>query len=106
MTVNGEAIYRTRVLPPYKTGRVCLTQKRDDGVVYAVYLAGEGEEAPPKRIDIEGVVPGDGARVTMLRVEGELEWRKEGAGISAGVPVRFREDPPCGEALVVRVEGE
>ncbi len=53
MSVNGEAIYGTRALAPYKTGRVCLTHKRADGAVHAIYLADEGETATPAVIEVE-----------------------------------------------------
>ncbi|MEZ4388930.1 MAG: alpha-L-fucosidase [Candidatus Krumholzibacteriia bacterium] len=105
MAVNGEAIYGTRALAPYKAGRVCLTRGRADGAVHAIYLAEEGEAVPPAVITVEGVVPAEGARVTMLGVEGELEWRRVGAGFEVVVPEGARETPPCEDAWVVRVSG-
>ncbi|MCG2817236.1 MAG: alpha-L-fucosidase, partial [Candidatus Aminicenantes bacterium] len=42
MDVNGEAIYHSRPVSPYKEDRVCLT-KQKDGTVYAVYLGREDE---------------------------------------------------------------
>ena len=105
MEVNGEAIYGTRALPPYKTGRVCLTHKRDDGAVYAIYLADEDETAPPAVIAVEGVVPAAGARVRMLGVEGDLTWRRTGAGFEVEVPERVRQDPPGAGAWSLRITG-
>jgi alpha-L-fucosidase len=38
INVNGEAIYSTRAIEPYKTDNICLTQKKDTKEVYAIYL--------------------------------------------------------------------
>jgi alpha-L-fucosidase len=103
MAVNGEAIYGTRALPPYKSGSVCLTRKRTDGAVHAIHLAGEDETAPPAVIDVAGCIPADGARVIMLGAEGELEWRRRDDGFSVAIPDAVREDPPCADAWVVRI---
>ncbi len=101
MEVNGEAIYGTRALPPYKSGQVCLTKK--GGAVYAVYLAGDGETAPPERVHVDGFAPVSGARVTMLGVDGDLEWELREEGFTVTIPAAVREKPPCGDAWALRV---
>ena len=106
MIVNGEAIYGTRALAPYKTGRVCLTQKQDDGIVYAIYLADDDETAPPETIEVGGVTPADGARVSLLGVDGDLAWERRADGIAVAIPDAVRRQPPCREAWVVRVTPE
>ena len=53
MEVNGEAIYGTRPVAPYKDGQVCLTRKGN--TVYAIYLAEEGQTAMPERIQVPPV---------------------------------------------------
>ena len=37
MKVNGDAIYDTRAVAPYKVDRVCLTKK--GSTIYLIYLA-------------------------------------------------------------------
>ncbi|MBN1419673.1 MAG: alpha-L-fucosidase [Planctomycetes bacterium] len=101
MRVNGEAIYGTRPLPPYKVGRVALTRRGD--VAYAIHLAAEGEEAPPARIEIAGVRPAEGAEVRMFGVDGPLAWRVEGEGLSVDIPAAAIASPPCRHAFAIRI---
>ncbi len=54
MEVNGEAIYGTRALPPYKDGKVCLTRKKD-GTVYAIYLPDENETTLPSKVWLNSI---------------------------------------------------
>jgi alpha-L-fucosidase len=103
MAINNEAIYGTRALAPFKKGKVCFTQKAAEGVVYAIHLAGEGEIAPPARIIVEGVVPAAGARVSMLGVEGPLEWKKQDQGFMVEIPPDLQQEPPCADAWVIRI---
>ncbi len=103
MKVNGEAIYGTRPIAPYKEGKVCLTQKKNGGAVYAIYLADEQESSPPQQIRLANVQPAEGAAVVMLGVAGHLEWRKEGKGMCVEIPDRVREQPPCSHAWTVRI---
>ena len=65
MRVNGEAIYATRPVAPFKEGKVCFTRRRDDGVVHAIYLPDEGESLPAE-IVIAGVQPLPGEEVRLL----------------------------------------
>ncbi len=103
MTVNEEAIYETRAIAPYKSGNVCLTHKTAGGAVYAIYLAGEGENTPPAEIRVEGLIPADGASITMLGAEGDLEWRGDDAGFAVKIPPGARQAPPCADAWVLRI---
>ena len=42
MRINGDAIYGTRPIPPYKVGQVCLTKKGEK--LYAICLAAGGTD--------------------------------------------------------------
>jgi len=46
MKVNGDAIYSTRPVAPYKEGNICFTQNKD-GRVNAIYLAAKKEITLP-----------------------------------------------------------
>jgi alpha-L-fucosidase len=72
--------------------------------VYAIYLAGEGETTPPPVIEVEGVKPATGARVTLLGGAGDLVWQGAGSGFSVAIPAAVQEAPPCRNAWVVRVD--
>ena len=102
LDVNGEAIYGTRALPPFKEGDVCLT-RGEAGEVYAIHLAAEGEDAPPATIRLSSVAPAEGAKVTFLGAEGELEWKREGRGFVVTLPEAVRSRPPCEHAWTIRI---
>ena len=55
MKINGEAIYKTRPVDPYKSGKVCFTSL-PDGKIFAIYLAEPGEKMPAE-IHVEGFQP-------------------------------------------------
>jgi alpha-L-fucosidase len=103
MTVNSEAIYETRAIAPYKANNVCLTHKVVGGAVYAIYLAGEGETAPPASIRVDGVLPADDASVSLLGAKGDLAWEADEHGFTVEVPADVREAPPCEDAWTLRI---
>jgi alpha-L-fucosidase len=103
MAVNSAAIYGTRAVAPYKSGQVCFTQKPAEGTVYAIYLAVENETAPPSVITAEGISPAAGANVSMLGVEGNLEWESREHGFSVTVPAEVQANPPCSDAWILRI---
>jgi alpha-L-fucosidase len=103
LDLNGEAIYGTRAVAPYKTGNVCLTRKAAENVTYVIYLAAEGETAPPDVITIEGVRPPAGARITMLGARGELAWDTTIDGCRVQFPASALREPPCADAWVVKI---
>ncbi len=47
MKINGEAIYNSHPVQPYKEGKVCFTQLKD-GTTYAIYLVDENENITGK----------------------------------------------------------
>lgn len=56
MKYNGESIYGTRPVFPYKSGNVCLTQSKDKKFIYAIILnkdnSGSGDEVLIENISI------------------------------------------------------
>jgi alpha-L-fucosidase len=103
MRGNGEAIYGTRPIAPYKDGKVCLTQKKVGGAVYAIYLADEGEVHPPQMIEVNNVRASKDAQVVMLGGKDELKWRNEGKKLVIELPDRVRKNPPCQYAWTIRI---
>ena len=101
--VNGEAIYGTRAVAPYKAGNICFSRKKDTNTVYAIYMAGDGEHTLPAEVVVEGVIPAPGARITMLGASGTLSWRKTDNGFRISVPARLRNNPPGKEAWSFRI---
>ncbi len=101
--VNGEAIYGTRAIAPYKAGNICFSRKKDEKTVYAIYLAGDDEHTLPSEFEVEGITPAPGARISMLGARGNLSWRKTDNGFRVSVPARIRNNPPSKEAWAFRI---
>jgi alpha-L-fucosidase len=101
MKVNAEAIYRTRPLPPYREGNVCLT-RRPGGSAFFIVLAGE-DGAMPASLTVAALRPAAGARVTLLGARGRLAWKPAGKGFTVDLPESVRRRPPCRHAWAVRV---
>ena len=102
MKVNGEAIYGTRPVAPYKDGKVCLTPK-PDGTVYGIYLSDAGETAPPAKMWLSHVQPAAGATVTIVGVPGTLRWQAVGNGVLIDIPDSIRRNPPSEHAWALRI---
>ncbi len=102
MTVNSDAIYNSRSIAPYKEGKVCLT-KQKDGTVYAVYLGSDNEPSPPSKIWLNSIAPEKDAEISMLGVDGTLEWEQVGNGFLVKVPESAQKNPPCDYAWTLKI---
>jgi alpha-L-fucosidase len=102
MKVNGEAIYGTRPIAPYKEGKVCLTSKKD-GAVYAIYLGDQDENIPPSQIQLSTLKPDPHANVTMLGSSEKLKWENSGNGIIVEIPDAVRNHAPCKHAWTIKM---
>ncbi len=103
MKVNGEAIYRSRPVAPYKSGKICFTSG-PDGALYAIYLAGQDELVMPAAIIVNGLDVPAGARVTMLGSKIRLNWKEEqGTGFRISIPDSLQKNPPCRHAWTFRI---
>lgn len=86
--INGDAIYGTRAVAPYKDGKVCFTRKKD-GSVYAIYLLDENEQLPAV-ISFRGLTPAKGARLQLLGANNKLVWKTTAAGVEVQIPASLR----------------
>ncbi len=103
MSVNGEAIYASRAIPPYGEGRVRYTRSRD-GTVNAIVLAAEGATAPPERITLGSLVPRPGSEVRLLGWDRPLRWSEAPTGVVVEFPGEVRAHPPCDHAWTLRFQ--
>ena len=94
MDINGEAIYDTRAIPPFKEGKVCFTNKNNSDTVYAIYMSEETESTLPEKIQVDSFFPAKDGTITLLGCKEELSWEKSGNGISITIPERLRKSPP------------
>jgi alpha-L-fucosidase len=102
MEINSEAIYGTHPLKPYKEGKVCLTQGKDESI-YMIYLAGEDEITPPAKIWISTLEVLENIQVNMLGSKEKLTWEKTGSGIIVNIPESLQKTPPCQNAWVIKM---
>ncbi len=102
MKVNGEAIYGTRPIAPYKETKVCFTSKKD-GTVYAIYLAGSDEEIPPTKIMLYSHCPVKNGNITMLGMKEAVKWEPAVKGVLIHVPESAQKKPPCEHAWVFKI---
>lgn len=91
MKVNGEAVYGTRALAPYKEGKVCIS-KKGGNTIYIYYMAEEGETMPSTVGMTTFSLPA-GAKVEMLGRKGLLKWQKNGSGFTVSIPEPVRKAP-------------
>jgi len=103
MSVNGSALYGTRAIAPCREGNVRFTREKS-GAVCAIYLAGEGENAPPSRITIGSFSAKPGSAVHLLGLPGPLAWHGDAAGIVIELTQKQRENLPCKYAWTLRID--
>jgi len=101
MEVNGEAIYGTRAIAPYKDGKVCLTSK-DNDKVYAIYLPDENENTLPSKVWLNSIQAKEGSKVELLGY-GNVKWEKSANGMLMHVPQKAISDPPCKAAWAFKI---
>ena len=97
MKVNGEAIYGTRPIEPFKEGDIVFTRK--GGTAYAICLAKEENDGPPARISFASLKPAAGSQVRLLGLRQSLAWQTDAAGqTTINVPLPAQKAPPCRHA--------
>ena len=75
LDVNGEAIYKSEPIEPFKENNICMTQQ-ENGKVYFFYLPEDDNEKLPAEITIQSHQPARGAKVTMLGSKNQIEMAK------------------------------
>jgi alpha-L-fucosidase len=108
LAANGEAIYGTRAVAPYKVGRVCLTQKmgltQKQDRLYLIYLGDEQPAGPPEEIVVPAVRHARSVR--MLGTEEAIDWRVDpSGGLTIRLPKSVQQSPPCRHAWAFAIEG-
>ncbi|KAA2240628.1 alpha-L-fucosidase [Chitinophaga agrisoli] len=90
MQVNGDAIYGTRAVAPYKDGKICFTRKKD-GSICAIYLLDENEKLPAT-VSFSGITPAKGATLTLLGAKGKLNWKtNSNGGVQITIPASLQQ---------------
>jgi alpha-L-fucosidase len=103
MEVNGEAIYGTRPVAPYKQGQTVFT--RQGGTVYVIYLTNKEGEGLPEKLDISALKPAPASRVQLLGAKEPMVWRIAPDGrTTIQIPASVVQAPPCQHAFVFKFE--
>jgi len=97
MKINGNAIYATRPIAPYKSENICFTQNKDKRV-NAIYLAGKDEKTLPAVIKIKGIKPAPKATIQLLGAKGNLKWKIVNNETIISIPASLQKMPPCNYA--------
>ncbi len=105
MKVNGNAIYSTRAVAPYKEGQLCYTRSPDRSV-NVILLNSESQPGLPTSITVPSFQPLTGSKVTMFGVEKPLEWSISDKGCVIRIPESVRANPPCQFAWAFRLQVE
>lgn len=92
--INGEGIYETKPFEPYRKDKMAFTQK-DNGNVFAFYMAGKDETQIPSTIFVDACRPAPGAVVTLLGSDAKIKWKQKGDGFEVSIPASLRRTPPC-----------
>ena len=102
MKINGEAIYNSKTLEPYKEDNICMTQQ-DNGNAYFFYLSEKNESIMPSEIIIKSHQPEPKAAITLLGVNEALKWELEGSGFKVIIPEEISNNPPCNYVWTIKV---
>ncbi len=103
MDINSEAIYGTRAIAPYKSGKICFTHK-PEGATYAIYLADESEMEMPQEIILNKNLPISFKKVYLLGHSKPLKFEATEAGWKVKIPAGLQKNPPCDYAWVLKFQ--
>jgi len=100
MKVNGEAIYATRILPPYQEENVCYTRSKDGRFAYAIC-----KQWPGRSLILKGIRASETARITMLGVKMPLAWQQDEHGLTISLPENLQDEKarPCQHAWAIKI---
>ncbi len=94
MKINGDAIYGTRPVAPYKENNICFTQNKDKRV-NAIYLAGNEETKLPPFITLKGIKPAQKSTIQLLGSTLKLKWKTVNGETRIIIPESLQKAPPC-----------
>jgi alpha-L-fucosidase len=102
MKVNGDAIYGTRPISPYKEKNICFTQNKDKSV-NAIYLAGKEETNLPPVVKIKGIKPSQKATIQLLGAKNNLKWKIIDNELVITIPASLQKTAPCNYAWTFKI---
>ncbi len=102
ININGDAIYSTRAIAPYKEAKICYTNKKNTNTVYAIYRADENETSIPSKIIVPSFQPKKRSKIELLGF-GNVEWKFSGSGVMISIPESAQNNPPSKYAWAFKI---
>jgi len=102
MKINSQAIYETSYLAPYKSGKVCMTQKTQ-GSMYFFYLLDDTETRLPAQIHVEGISPDHVKSVRILGSLAKVKLQRTETGFDFQLSQEAQMNLPSPYAVVFEV---
>jgi alpha-L-fucosidase len=100
MDVNAEAIYESKPLSPYESGKWCFTQSKDGKVRYAFYLKDE-DESLPEKLELPAEFIHNTIELQLLGYPEKLETQKTNGSFWVTLPEAYRQKQQNNPALVL-----
>jgi alpha-L-fucosidase len=103
MNINGGAIYQTRPIAPFKSGKVCFTQHKN-GTIYGIYLCDEEETTMPERFTLPHIMKLNAKKFEILGSKTKGTIIKTSVGYQFEIPKALQNAPPCKYAWVFKLQ--
>ena len=103
MNINGNAIYNTKPIAPYESGKYCFTQSKDEKTIYIFYLINEGETIP-KTLEIPAPFRDQISKIEIIgsSVPVQIETKETKKWIT--LPKDFNKEGKVIPAIVIQIE--
>ena len=102
MKANGEAIYATKSIAPYKVENICLTSKKD-GSKFLIYLMDKDQKSLPSEIEFPILVDKN-AKAIILGHNAPLKWKRQKEGIVIKLPENLKTSLLRTAAFVIKIK--
>ena len=98
--VNAEAVYGTRILPPYEEGSIRYTCSKDGQFAFAIL-----KQWPGSRLVLKEIRAVPGSPIAMLGVREPLAWQQDERGLAIAIPDNLQDEKsrPCEHAWVLKI---
>lgn len=101
MKVNGEGIYGSTPIPPYKTDNIYLTTN-GNGDIYFFYLMNE-ENILPDKVELPGIDYPKTAKIKMLGTDFDKKIKKKDGKLIVNIPKHIQINPPSKHIVVFKL---
>ncbi|PWG80104.1 alpha-L-fucosidase [Pararcticibacter amylolyticus] len=91
-SLNGEAIYNTRITRNYNDGDAWFTQSKDGKKCFAMVCLKEGA-AMPGKVSWKGNIPKKGSRMVLLETGKAVKWNTDGSAVNVSLPASLKASP-------------